>query len=297
MRPGSDWQDLRDLGTEIALGDVTDGASVEEAVRGVAIVYHLAAVFRRTSLPARVPWEVNVEGTRNVLAAARKYRVERVVHCSTVGVHGAIEHPPADETAPYRPGDIYQRTKCEAEKIARRFFTQEGLPGVVVRPAGLYGPGDTRFLKLYRLIYHRRFVMFGSGEVLYHLTYIDDFIEGLMLCGTRPEALGGTYILAGERAVTLNEFVRTIARALGVPLPEGHLPVAPLWLAGALCEAVCRPLGLEPPLHRRRVNFFRHHRAFDISKARRELGYAPATDLETGVRKTAAWYREQGWIP
>jgi dihydroflavonol-4-reductase len=90
--------------------------------------------------------------------------------------------------------------------------------------------------------------------------------------------------------------VARVARELQVGEPWLRLPVWPVWLAGALCEAVCVPLRVEPPLYRRRVDFYRKSRAFDISRARTELGYDPAVDLDTGIRRTAAWYREQGWL-
>jgi len=295
-RPTSDTSGLEALGVEIALADVTDARAVEKALEGVDTVYHLAAAFRRQSLPARVYREVNVGGTLNMLRAATHHGVRRFVHCSTVGVHGILSAVPADETAPQEPVDVYQRTKCEAERLAFEHFADTGLPVVVVRPAGLYGPGDTRFLKLFRQIQRRRFVMLGSGEVLYHLTYIDDFVEGLELCAEKAEAVGQAYIIAGAAAVTLNELAATIARALQVPVPRWHVPVTPLWVAGLLCEVALKPLGIEPPLYRRRVDFFRHHRAFDISKARRELGYAPSTSLEAGLRSTAQWYKGHGWL-
>jgi nucleoside-diphosphate-sugar epimerase len=138
--------------------------------------------------------------------------------------------------------------------------------------------------------------MFGSGEVTYHLVYIDDLVRGFILCGERPDAAGETYILAGEAYITLNEFVRLIAHAIGVDPPRGHLPLRPLMAAAVLCERICRPLRIEPPLHRRRVEFFVKPRAFTIAKARRELGYNPRITPEEGLRRTAEWYFAQGHL-
>ena len=111
-----------------------------------------------------------------------------------------------------------------------------------------------------------------------------------------PGAAGGTYILAGGEVTTLNELVARIARAAGVAPPSLHVPVWPFWMAGALCEAVCRPLRVEPPLYRRRVDFFTKSRAFDIAAARRDLGYDPKVDLQEGIARTLDWYRRAGWI-
>ncbi|MBI4478266.1 MAG: oxidoreductase, partial [Acidobacteria bacterium] len=135
-----------------------------------------------------------------------------------------------------------------------------------------------------------------SGEIFYHLTYIDDLVEGFRLCAETPGAAGRTYILAGGEVTTLNELIRLIAAEAGVPPPRLRLPVWPFWLAGAACEVVCAPLGMRPPLYRRRVEFFSKSRAFDIARARQELAYAPKVSLRDGIRRTLAWYRRHGWI-
>ena len=201
--------------------------------------------------------------------------MRRVVHCSTVGVHGDIEHPPATEDAPLRPGDIYQVTKLEGERVARESGERSGIEVVIVRPTGIYGPGDRRLLKLFRGVARGRFPILGSGKIYYHLTYIDDLVDGLVLCGTQPAAANRTYIIAGGEVTTLNELVALIAGVAEVRPPWLRLPVWPFWVAGAICEAVCVPLGIEPPLYRRRVDFYTKSRAFDIARARHELGFAP----------------------
>ena len=173
----------------------------------------------------------------------------------------------------------------------------EGIMEVVVaRPAGIYGPEDTRFLKLFRGIARRRFPMLGDGTVCYHLTYIDDLVEGLRLCGETAAAAGRTYVLAGPRYTPLAELVRIIAAEFDVSPPRWRLPVGPVRVLAALCEAICVPAGVEPPLYRRRVDFFTKNRAFDTTRAQRELGFAPTTDLVEGVHRTAMWYRTQGWL-
>jgi dihydroflavonol-4-reductase len=230
-----------------------------------------------------------------VLEAAYRHGVGRTIHCSTIGVHGDTKEVPCNEDSPFNPGDIYQETKLEGELKARAAF-EGGLPGVIFRPAGIYGPGDLRFLKLFKSVHNRNFRMFGSGNTFWHPVYIADLIEGIDLCGKHPAALGRIYILAGRRYVTLNELVAEIAAAVGVPRPMGRLPYWPL-LAGAItCEGLCRPFGINPPLHRRRVAFFVKNRAFAIERAKRELGYSPKVDLAEGVRRTAQWYFEQGHL-
>jgi dihydroflavonol-4-reductase len=288
--------DLRQAGIDLAPGDLRDAAAVRAACAGVEVVYHIAAIYRQAGLRDEAYRAVNAAAVGSVVAAAAGAGARRVVHCSTVGVHGDVENPPAAEDAPLRPGDIYQQTKLEGEQVAREAAQHNRIEVVIARPTGIYGPGDRRLLKLFRGVARRRFVILGSGRIYYHLTYIDDLVEGFRLCGEVPGAAGQTYILAGGEVTTLNELVMLIAEQAGVPPPRVHLPVWPFWMAGAACEAVCAPLGVEPPLYRRRVDFFTKSRAFDISKARTELGFEPSVALREGIGRTLRWYRSQGWV-
>jgi len=140
------------------------------------------------------------------------------------------------------------------------------------------------------------FVMVGKGNSLYHMTFIDDLVEGFMLAATRPEAIGEVFTIAGEHYTTLNELVETIASALGTPLRQFRLPLAPVKAAAVVCDKVFRSVGLSPPIYPRRVEFFELDRAFSIDKARRMLGYAPKVGLEEGLRRTGDWYRAQDLI-
>ena len=277
-------------------GDLLDPAEVQRAADGVDVVYHIAATYREAGQRDSAYRAINVDGTRNVLDAAKAGGARRLVHCSTGGVHGHIANPPANEEAPFNPGDVYQETKLEAEQAAREFGNRTGFDVVVVRPIGIYGPGDTRFLRMFRGLARRRFPMIGSGKVFYHLTFIDDLVEGFRLCGTLPAAKGRTYLLAGPRYTTLEQLVAMVAKELNVPPPRVHWPVWPFWTAGLLCEMVCVPLGIEPPIFRRRVDFYTKSRAFDTTRAQTELGFAPRVDLEQGIKFTADWYRRKGLL-
>jgi nucleoside-diphosphate-sugar epimerase len=288
--------DLTANGIALAVGDLRDRDSLVAATANVDVVYHIAAMYREAGLADEVYRDVNARGVERLIESAAASGVRRVVHCSTVGVHGDIEHPPANEDAPLRPGDIYQVTKVEGEELARRAAARLGIDVVIARPTGIYGPGDRRLLKLFRGVAHRRWVTLGSGEIYYHLTHIDDLVDGFRLCGEHPAAAHRTYILAGGEVTTLNQLVALVADIADVPAPRTHLPVWPIWLAGAACEAVCAPFGIEPPLYRRRVDFFTKSRAFDITRARAEIGYAPHVTLRDGIRRTLEWYRQHGWL-
>jgi nucleoside-diphosphate-sugar epimerase len=282
-------------GAEAFVGQITNLKHFVEAARGCEQIHHIAAVFRTAGHPDSYYKEVNVNATLNALEALRMNGCERLIHCSTVGVHGHITQPPASETYPFAPGDIYQCSKLEGE-LAVAQAAERGMPVVIVRPSPIYGEGDLRLLKLFRAIRNRRFVMVGTGEPKFHLVHISDLIDGFLLCSERPEALRETFILAGPEAPTLNKLVATIAAALGVPPPRLRIPFKPVYAAGWVCEKLCVPLHIEPPLHRRRISFFFNNREFDISKARSHLGYNPRVSLQEGVSRTARWYVEAGRV-
>ncbi len=281
---------------ELVHGDVRQRDAVDRAVAGVKHVYHVAAIYRAAKHPDQVYWDVNVGGTQHILDAAKRHDVHRVLHCSTIGVHGGVRNIPANEESIYAPDDIYQLTKLEGEKRAQRAI-QQGQPVTVIRPAGIYGPGDHRFLKLFSLVKTGRFIMFGSGRTLIHLVYIDDLIQGMVQAIEHPAAIGKTMIVAGNRYVSLIELVTLVAAAMNVNPPRWQLPLWPLTTAATVCERVCRPLSIEPPLHRRRAAFFTKNRAFSIDRARREIGYEPLVDLLTGLRRTASWYANCKLLP
>ena len=295
VRPSSDTDRLEQIGVRCIETDITDPEAVERDYSGYDVVYHIAAAYRAEHATTDMFHLVNVEATRNLLEAAGKKGVGRFVHCSTVGVQGEIDDPPADEEYRFKPGDHYQESKKEGELLARRYFDQ-GLPGTVFRPVGIYGPGDTRFLKLFKPVSKGMFVMIGSGRVLYHMTYIDDLVDGILLCGSRPEALGEVFTLGGERYTTLQELVDLIAEVQGKSRTGIRVPYAPVYWASVVCDKVCKRIGVSPPIYPRRVEFFSKDRAFSIDKAKRLLGYAPKVDLREGLARTAAWYREQGLI-
>ena len=295
VRPNKRAQLLGDAGIEVFEGELTSAGDVSAAANGCSRIYHLAAAFRNVAHSDDHYWRVNVGGTLNVLAAAREYGCERVVHCSTGGVHGHIDRPPADETYRFKPGDVYQRTKLEAE-LAVAAAAEDGLPVSIVRPGAIYGEGDMRFLRLFRAIQRKRFAMVGSGRTRLHLVYVADLVRGLMLAGAHPAARGEVFLIAGDEAPTLNQIAASVADAMGVRRPKLHVPVWPIYAAAGLCETVCVRLGIEPPLHRRRIGFFTHHREFDIAKARRLLSYQPRIGLGEGLRRTAAWYAAAGLL-
>ena len=296
VRPRSLSSGVASRASQVVEGDLADTAAVDRLVAGRDAVVHVAAVYRTAGHSDDYYREVNVRGTERLLEAAARHGVSRFVHTSTVGVHGHVEHPPADETAPLAPGDIYQQTKVEAETLVLGYHRARGVPVTVVRPGAIYGPGETRLLKLFRAIARGRYAIVGSGRTFYHPVFIDDLVAGYLLALERREAVGEAFLICGPSYVSQNELAALVAKHTGGRVLPFRIPARPIQWAGDLVEAICIPLGVEPPLHRRRVDFWTKSRAFTIAKARRLLGYDPRTGLDQGIALTAAWYRQAGWL-
>lgn len=293
VREGKEIHDLEKLGVKKIFGDLADPGSFKGKLKGFDTVFHIAAMYRVEGVSKELFTKVNAEGTRALLDESVKSGVKRFIHCSTVGVQGEIRNPPAKEDAPYSPGDHYQESKLEGEKTALEYFKSGRINGVVVRPVGIYGPGDTRFLKLFRHIYRGNFKMIGKGKALYHLTFVEDLVEGIILAGKSEKITGEIYTLGGNEYLPLDELVSLIGKVLDKKVSGFRIPLFPVYIVSWMCEIICRPLRIEPPLFRRRLDFFTKDRAFDISKARRELGYSPEVPLEDGLKRTAEWYKKE----
>lgn len=280
---------------EIVRGDLGDRVALEKLVEDVDTVFHIAAMYRSEGRYEDF-LAVNYEGTRALLEASRYANVRRFIYCSTIGVHGTVEQTPADETAPYSPRDPYQETKLMAEKYCLEMHGHD-IEVVVIRPCGIYGPGDTRMLKMFRMIDKGMFFFVGDAQPNFHPVYIDDLVQGFMLAMQIKAAAGEAFIIGGPRYLPLREYVATAARALGTHSPTLTIPYVLMSMMAAGCEWLCKPFGVSPPLHRRRLTFFKHNRAFSTDKAKRLLGYQARIDLDEGFRRTVAWYREQGLLP
>jgi len=235
VRTGGSRRSLRD---DIALfsGDLRDADDCRRAVDGIDTVFHVAAVFRRLNGGDAEVRAVHVKATEHLVRGAAAAGCRRFVHTSTMGVHGSVQDPPGNEDSPFSPGDSYQDTKLEGEQLARNLAQELGLPITVLRPCGIYGPGDTRFLKMVQPIQKGRFVMLGPGDVHYHFVHVEDLVQGLLLAGEKENAVGGTYLIGGAQSISLNYLAKLIAAKLGVNPPWPRLPVGPIMAAGWMCE-------------------------------------------------------------
>lgn len=296
-RASSNLEALRDLPIHWHRGNVFDEAVVAEATQGVAYIFHVAAAYREARHTDAMYRQVHVLSTQLLAKAALKNPAfKRFVHVSTVGVHGHIANPPADELYSMHPGDIYQQTKADAELWLRDFAEKKSLPYTVIRPAAIYGPGDTRLLKFFRMASRRILFLLGRGQCLYHLIHVDDLTNIMILAAAHAAARDEIFICGNSDCVTLDQMARTVAGELGNRFRLVRLPALPFFLAADVCEWVCRSLGVEPPIHRRRLAFFTKDRSFNTSKLREKLGYQTRYSNEAGLIQTTRWYCEQGWL-
>ena len=296
FQEGLKTQELREWGAEVVIGTVTDKEVVDRCMKGVEVVHHLAAAFRQLNVPNSYYWDVNVEGTRNVLEAARRENVKKFVYCSTCGVHGNVDNPPGNEESPINAADYYQQTKYEAEPIVKE-YQQKGMETTILRPAAIYGPGDPeRFFMIFKRVNKGMFPMFGNGKTLYHPLYIDHLVDAHVLTQEPGKGVGEAYLIADEEYIEIETLVQKTAAALKVDVKIPHFPVTPVIIVGHICEKVCKPFKITPPIFPRRVDWYRQNRAFSIDKAKRDLGYAPHISIDEGLRRTAAWYREEGYL-
>jgi nucleoside-diphosphate-sugar epimerase len=288
---------LADRGAQIVAGDIADRAAVQAAVDGADLVYHLAGRLLAPGVPASEYQRTHVEGTWLLLACCRNGSgPKRFVHCSTTGVLGVTGNQPADEKAPMRPTNVYEATKAAAEGAVREMW-RSGFPAVIARPGLVYGPGDYHLLPLFRAVLRQRFRPIGRRKVWLHPIYIDDMIEALVRCGQRAAAVGECFHLAGREPVPLADLAGAIARAGGTRLPPGYIPVPAARAVAVLGDQLPPRLRRSAPLTRTRLDFLTHSRVYDVTKARRLLGFAAATDLPTGAARTMSWYRQQGLLP
>jgi nucleoside-diphosphate-sugar epimerase len=285
---------IEEAGATVILASMTDTDALSGAMQGIDVVFHLAAAQHEANVPDSLFWDVNVKATRQILEIAEKKGVGRFVHGSTIGVYGSALSGDLDESSELMPDNIYGVTKLEGEKAVLQAGGR--LPVVVIRISETYGPGDRRLLKLFKAIDKKAFFMIGDGKNVHHLIYVDDLIDGFLAAAGDDRALGEVFVLAGKDIVTTNEMVGTIARVLEKKLLPVRVPLFPMLMVATVMEAVLRPMGIQPPLHRRRMDFFKKGFQFSLKKSKTLLGFEPRHSFYEGVEKTAAWYREQGLL-
>ena len=285
---------LRSNGARVEIGSITDSQLIQTLIEKAEVVYHLAAAHHEVNVPDQHFYDVNVEGTRNVVQASIAAGVRCLVHASTIGVYGPPTNGAIDEDGALRPNSPYARTKLEGEQLV--LSHRDLLPVVALRISETYGPGDRRLLKLFRAIKTGTFLVIGNGDNLHQPVFIHDLLDAFESASERNTGVGRPCVIAGPEPLTTNQMVETIATHLGAKVPGIRVPLWPVRALAAASEKTLIPLGIRPPIHNRRLDFFIKSYTFRMESAREALGYSPATDFASGVALTAEWYSEMGLL-
>lgn len=291
-RPTSNVQHLNSLGVEIVHGDVLDKDSLENAMRGVHILYHAAAQYEVwTADPPRMLETAN-QGTRNVMDAALAAGVKKVLHTSSGASFGLPKNATVSETMT-EPGplpDTYYRSKYESEKIAEGYIAK-GLNVIFLNPSNVYGPRDFKPLgsSIVRMLNGQIPSLWDAN---FAIVYVDDVAQAHLLAAQRGKA-GERYLLV-ERNVDYREFFKLVTAMGGVKMPP-FLPIPVVRVLAEMSEAVSALTKRPPLVSVMQLKSGTQGTRFDGSKATRELGLQ-YTPMEKGLESTLAWYWQQGLL-
>jgi len=288
------FQELAIAGIGLEQGSLQDAEYARRITLGCGAVIHLAAAQHEANVADDYFFDVNVTGTRTLLEASKLAGVRRFVYGSTIGIYGEYRGQPLDESAPPRPVNVYGRSKLRAEEVVNSY--RDALETSIVRISETYGPGDFRLLKLFRAIERGRFIIIGSGRNCRQAIHVADLMNGLLLAATSPAAVGETFVMAGEEIMTTSEMVQQVAHALGRSPSRWRAPMWPFLAVAVMLERTLSPFGIQPPLHRRRLDFFRKSFVFSTAKARTLLNFTPTVPFAAGAAETVAWYRQGGYL-
>lgn len=300
VRKGSDTAFLESIGAELAWGDITDAASLAQAFKGVRVVYHAAAQVGDWGRWDRFV-AVTIEGTRNMLNAARDAKVQRFLHISSISTYGHVNGNGLvlDETAPLGAHlytwAYYSRSKVEAEKLAWEYHNRGDIVLTVVKPSWLYGPRDRASMpRLIRMIKSRKIKLLGDGTNRLNLTYAGNEAEGCILAANSPKGVGQIYNLSDDGVITQEQYVNTIARCVGAKPITVKVPYGLAYRVGFLMELIGHAIGKKnPPMFTRYSAWLMGRRVFfSCEKARRELGWKPTVGYEEGIRQSVKWCQE-----
>jgi nucleoside-diphosphate-sugar epimerase len=281
---------------KIIQGDFADRALHEVELGEHEICFHLASAHLETNVGEDYFWKVNVDNTRDFVERCAQAGIGRFIHCSSVGVYGDIENPPADEESECYPDVAYERSKLAGEVAVREYAQDNKYPIVIIRPAWVYGPRDLRTERLFRTIEKGRFFYVGDGQTLRHPIYISDMIEGFEVAAKHKNAPGEIFIMAGPEAVTIEELASGIAECVGVKSPSLKLPTGLVWIGVSLLELGSKATGIKAPFTRRSMKFYTGNTAFSIKKAEAILDFQPQVALEDGLLLTSDWLHEMNGI-
>ena len=303
VRPTSDIESLKEYSAEIIYSNGLDLPSLQHAMEGVDVVYHLAAKANPSSvIPYRIYEAANVDVTRNVLAAAALYpQLKKVLIVSSIAATGpSRDGLPLTETSVPAPITNYGKSKLAVEKLALEYFKEKNVPVTIVRPPMVYGVGDKDWLGFFELISSGGLPIIGiplpgDHKNLFDFCYVDNLVEGMILAAENIAAQGKIYFISDERPYKIEEIIQAVVTVYNRPYPKKFWP---MWCAKTLAKVLDlaeKVIQLDLPFNSRMLNWMtKNYWVCDISRAKKELGYNPKISLEAGIRRTVETMKQAG---
>jgi dihydroflavonol-4-reductase len=281
VRRSSDLARLANTKAQLVYGDITDRDVLQTAMQGVEVVFHLAAYVELGVVNAARMEQVNVEGTRAVLEAAKQAGVSKFVYCSTIGVFGDTQGKLIDETFQRSQSGFssaYDRTKYLAQQLVDQ-AASEGFPAVSLMPSGIFGADDPHFGPVVKTFLKGKLKVWAGGDRITGIVHVDDLVEAMLLAAAKGKT--GEYYIISAGEMTTREMFQFLSQATGVPVPA-EVPKPLVRLVGNLLDPLGRLLTWQPPISRERVHYL-YDRCVrvDATKARQELGWQPRSVEET----------------
>lgn len=292
VRKTSNTKFLSSIGVKFVYGDINDPASLKNAVKGMDVVYHSAALADEWISPKEAR-RVNVEGTRNLLDAAKEAGIKRFVFVSSLAVLGMRDHHGTPADAPYhKSGDSYIDTKIDSEQLAMDYFRKYGLPVTVVRPGFVFGPRDNKLIpRISDRLGKKQFMFVGSGKNKINAVYVENLTDAIISAARAQNAVGQKYNVTNDSNMTLEGLIFKIVDIWKFERPKKHIPKFLAYLVCHVLTAIARMTkAKEPPyITKTRIKFLCLNLDFDIAKTRNDLGYVPRISIEEGLKRTKEW--------
>jgi nucleoside-diphosphate-sugar epimerase len=287
---------LKNLGVEIVEGDLLNLDSLKKAVSGIDIIFHLGAIARPMAIPKERYFEVNEKGTKNLLEACKNKKIKIIIIMSSISAVGpSIGGKPINEKTVCKPIDTYGWSKLAQEKIAEEYLRKYKMPIIFLRPSMVFGPRDFEMFKLFKAVNKRFFPIKGKEKCMEFL-YVGNLIEACILAIKKGKT-GEKYHIANAEHYSINEIIKSIAKAEKVTMLPITLPNFVFTLGGYAIEIIAKWFNFHPPFKHDTVIWMTKKFWYsDISKAREELGYKAKITLDEGTKKTAEYYKERGMI-
>lgn len=281
VRKSSDLSRLENLDIEIVYGDITDKSSLEEAIKDIDMVFHIAAYVELGLVDEDKMRKINVEGTRNILEVAFNNNIQKMVYCSTIGIFGDSQGKVIDETFKRTQTDFssaYDITKYEAQQLVNE-YANKGLPVISVMPSGIFGADDPHFGPVIKLFLNNKFKFWVGGERVTGIVHVDDAVEAMILAAEKGKV--GEYYILSAGDLTTREMFAILGKKTGVSVPN-EVPKFIAQILGNILDIIGRITSWNPPLGKERLHYV-YERCVRVTgeKARRELGWQPRSVEQT----------------